>query len=437
MRTRTRLAAALAGSSLLFSAAAPGIESASAATLPPLQPGTLSTLLGSTTQLTPTQISQLVNSLSLLQSSGASPSLLSNLKTTIQGISATSNNAGLFATLTGTLGGLITDITTLLNGGTPTPPQVQQIIDQLNGIAGSTGLPIGTGLDVSELASQLTTADLAGLLGQSGSPLSGAQITGVLGNLGAASSLPIGGSIPPGGLSAVASALQTVASQPGVPAPVASALLQAASVLGGAGAIDPTQLGGVLSTLEGALTPLYSAPVVGPTLGSVVQSLTTELATLPVAGSVVGGGSGAGGSGGGAGGGTSGGSGPGSTAGPATNPYSAYLQYLQTLSGGQPGALAAALHTGAKIRSLKASKGKVRVNLSCPTSAKFGCDTIVYLGAGSAHYSSKQINLNPGSNGSVTMRLTHKALSASKRGRKLTVTAATGTFTSKKTFTAR
>jgi len=61
----------------------------------------------------------------------------------------------------------------------------------------------------------------------------------------------------------------------------------------------------------------------------------------------------------------------------------------------------------------------------------------VYLGSGGSHYSSKQIDLNPGSNGSVTMRLTHQAISASKRGRSLTVTAVTGTFTSKKTFRAR
>ncbi|HEX4109671.1 MAG TPA: hypothetical protein VHX88_16150 [Solirubrobacteraceae bacterium] len=433
-RVRTRVTAALAGGALLSALALPALQAgeAQAATLPTLPVSTLTSALDAIPGLNSTEISQLVSQIESLQTTGSAPTLLSDLSSVLGPVGTAAGQPDLVASVLDTVSGLLGDI---LGGGTPNATQVEALINQLETAASAAGVPATGSHALSQLAAALTTGDLASLLAYPGSPLSSTEITGILSELSSLQGLPTGSTLPTGALGDVAAALEQVATTSGVPAPVASALENVAATLASSGSLSPTQLSGVLSTLEGQTGALGSVPVLGPELEGIVGSLTTELASLPAVGGVLGSsGSGSGGSGSGGSGGSGGGT-PTSTNPSSSNPNSNYYADLgSTASNSKTPASVAKRTVGAKIAHLKASKGKVKVTVSCPSTATGGCSSIVYLGVGGSHLSSKPIRLGAGRSGSVALRLPHKALAAVAKHRQLTVSCVTGSVTVKRSF---
>ena len=101
--------------------------------------------------------------------------------------------------------------------------------------------------------------------------------------------------MPAGALSAVAGGLDTIASQPGVPAAAATTLEDVAGTLDSGSPVSPSTIASAVPALNGAIPSLDSVPVTGPALGSLVGTLGTELGASPAGGN--GGAGGAGGAG--------------------------------------------------------------------------------------------------------------------------------------------
>jgi hypothetical protein len=177
----------------------------------------------------------------------------------------------------------------------------------------------------SQVAAGLTGADLAALLGQTGSPLSSSTVQALVDQLGALGSVPTGTAVPAGSLSSVGQALDTIAAEPGVPATAAAALQQVASLFGSANPITPAALGGAIQTLEGTLGALDGTPLIGPALSSLVGTVGTELAASPPA------------------------------SGTGTSPYTGAISYV--LAPTTAGTTGTSTSTGAKIKSLKYHNG--------------------------------------------------------------------------------
>ena len=182
------------------------------------------------------------------------------------------------------------------------PPTSTRSSTSSRRVANQSGVPATVDNAVDELVDGLTGADLEQILGQAGSPLSAQQVQEIVGELDTLEGLAPGATVPSGALSALASGLDTIASQPGVPAAVASTLEDVAGTLD-SGPLSPSTLASIVPALDSAVPSLDSVPISGPALGSLVGSLGTELGASP-----------AGASGGAGGAGGSGGSGAGTTA---------------------------------------------------------------------------------------------------------------------------
>ena len=352
--------------------------------------------------MTASQVQALVGDLTALANGGPAPNLGADLGSVLTQIGEASGQPGLVRPVVNILNGLA--------GIVPTTAQIAQTIAQLEGLAGSSGIPAPVGAAVSQLASDLTSADLGALLGQAGSPLSSPAVQQILSELAALQSLPPGGSIPAGALSAVAQALDTLAAQPGVPAAAASALKEVAAELASGGPISPATLTPALQTLAGAMPALQSTPGAGPAFSSVLGALTTELAASPPANGANGGGAAAGA--------------PGGAGGPG-----GYVQYLQAPATGTKAS------TGATIRALRYRKGHVQVTVACPAAAPSRCHTTVFLKVGSGRMWSKQFTIVAKKARTASVAVSHQATKGT-RGRTVavTATAVTGNYATTRTI---
>jgi hypothetical protein len=386
--------AAVVGGALLVGAAAPVEATAAGAPLPTV--AQLEATLAAIPGVGATQIQALTGDLTAFANGGPAPNLGTDLDSVLAQIGQASGQPGLVQPVADTVNGLV--------GTVPTTAQLAQTIAQLEGLAGTGGITAPVGAALSQLASELTTADLGALLAQAGSPLSSSAVQQILSELAALQSLPVGGSVPAGLLSAVGQALDTIAAQPGVPAAAASALQNVAAELGSGGPLNPSTLTPALQTLAGAIPAVQSTPGTGPALSSVLGSLTTQLAASPPAN----GGNGAPGGAGGTG---------------------SYVRYLQS-----PPTVVKAT-TGATIRAMRYRKGHVLVTVACPAAVHGRCHTTIYLKVGSSRISSKQLTIAAGKARTANTALSHKATSG-KHGRTIgiTATAVTGNYATTRTI---
>ena len=381
--------------------------SASAATVPAV-PGvnvaTLEASLHAAPGVTTAQVQALANDLTQLQSGQPVPNLSGDVDAVITAIGQASGESSLLQPVLNT----VTDTANALLGGDVSTGQIEALIQELEDLSGTPGVVPTVGAALAQLAAALTSADLADILGQAGSPLSSSLVQTVLDELASLQSLPADAAIPAGLLNGVAQALDTVAGAPGVPATAASALEGAASTLGSASGLAPGTLGSVIPQIAGAIPSVQSVPVTGPVLGSLTGALTNGLASSPPAAA------GSGGSGG-----------PGGAGGSSVTP--SYVTYLQSASAQQ-----ASVKIGARIRSVTYKNGRLRVAMSCPAVLAGGCHTTIHLTVQSWTTAAKTVTLAAGKTRTVLLGLPHLATVAAQHGRAITVTATTGGFTTQK-----
>ena len=370
--------------------ALPFATGAQAATTPSIDTSALQTALDSVPNADQSQVQTLINDLNSVANGGSPTTLGSDLNNILSTIT---NDAG--------VSGLLPAVTSAINdleNGNVTPADLDNIIGQLETIANDTGVPATVTNAANELVDALTTANLRQLLGQVGSPLNSQAIQAIIDELGTLQGLAPSSNVPSGALSAVAGALDSVASQNGVPAAAASVLKDVASTLDSGSPISPATIASAVPALAGIVPSLDSVPITGPALGSLVGALGTSLGATPPGGN--GGPGGAGGAGG-----TSSTSAGSST----TNSGSAVI--------------------GAQIRKVTFSSGKLHVALSCPAKRTGGCHTTVYVHVGSWRTAFAAVKMNAGANSTVSARLPQLATAAARHNRlTLTVTATTGSF---------
>ena len=391
---RGRIVGAVAVVAIAALGAGPLASGASAATnLPTINATSLEAALGSVPRITAAQAQTLVSDLDQLES-GVTPA---NLDADLDPILTAVGNAAGEPTLINDVQGVLDD----LLGANGTEGQIPKLIGDLENLTNTSAVAPTVAQAAAQLADALTTADLPAILQQAGSPLSSQAVQGVLGDLATLQSLPSGSTIPAGTLDDVGQALDTIASQPGVPAAAAGTLQSVAGTLDSAGGVTPATLDSALPALESSVPSLNSVPGTGPALGSLTGAVTTEMAGSPPAS-------------------TSGGSDAGTSS-------TTYVSYLQTPPASEQTKGAA---TGASIRAVAFKHGRLDVTLSCPAALKSGCHTAINLRMGSWKAKVASVTLKPGKSRMVALRLPHLATVAAEHSRiTLSVTATTGTHT--------
>jgi hypothetical protein len=411
-RRATAAVATIAGVGLL--AGAPLASSASAAslpTVPAVNVAALDAALSAAPGVTPAQIQALESDLSGLQAGQAVPNLTGDINAIVTSIGQASGETPLLSPVLNT----VAEIADGLLGGNVSAEQLEGLIVQLETLSGTNGVVPTVGGALAQLAAALTGADLTGLLGQSGSPLSSQAVQTIVSELESLQSLPADATIPAGALSGVAQALDTVAAAPNVPAAAASALEGVAGTLNSASGITPATLSAVLPTLASALPSVQSVPITGPALGSVLGGLTDELATSPPATAAS------------SGGGPGGTGGSGGAAGTSTTTTPNYVTYLQSNSAQQ-----ASVKIGASIHAVSFSGDKLQVKMTCPAVLAGGCHTTIHLTVRSWSTAAKSVTIAAGKTRTVLVGLPQLATTAAKHGRAITVTATTGSYTTHK-----
>jgi hypothetical protein len=337
------------------------------------------------------QVQGLANDLNSVAAGGSPTTLGTDLNNILAAIVSDSGSSQLPQS--------VDDAVNDLLDGTATPADLDDIINQLEGVANQSGVPATVTNAADELADGLTSANLEQLLGQAGSPLSSQAVQAIVGELDALQGFAPNANVPAGALSAVASGLDTIAAQPGVPAAAATTLEDVAGTLDSGSPVSPSTLASLVPELESAVPTLDSVPVTGPALGSLVGSMGTELGASPP------GGNGGPGGAGGAGGSTSSTPGAGSSS------------------------AAASAKVGARIIKLSFSTAKLRIALSCPATLHGGCHTTVYLHVGSWRDAIATVTMKAGAKRTLAEGLPHLATAATSDHRlTVTVTATTGSF---------
>jgi hypothetical protein len=220
------------------------------------------------------QIQALIDDLNSLASGNPAPTLGSDVDAVLTALGNSAGDQDAVQALSATLSGLL--------DGTPSSGEVAQAIIQLEGLAGTPGVPAPVSSLASQLAGGLTSADLAALLGQIGSPLDSSAVRGVLGDVADLGASPVGTAVPTGDLSSIAQAIDTIAAQPNIPPAVASTLDGVASELGSGSAISPGTLDSAAGTLQAAASLLGATP--GDSVpSSLLSALSTEVAASPPA----------------------------------------------------------------------------------------------------------------------------------------------------------
>jgi hypothetical protein len=312
------------------------------------------------------------------------------LGTDLNNVIATIGNDAGDAQLPQSIGNVVGD---LLNG-TATPADIDAVIDELEGVANQNGVPATVTTAADDLVYGLTAANLEQLLGQAGSPLSPQAIQQITDELDTLQGVAPNADVPSGALSAVASGLDTIASQPNVPAAAANALEDVAGTLDSGSPISPSALAAIAPALQSAIPSLDSVPITGPALGSLVGAMGTELGAGP---------SGANGGAGGSG----------------------------STSAASGGTTAAATSTkvGARITKVTFSGGKLHVMLTCPATLKGGCRTTVYLHVNAWRHAVATVTMKAGAKHTAVVGLPHLASAAAHNHRlTATITATTGGF---------
>jgi hypothetical protein len=376
----------------------------------------LGQLLHQASNVTPTQVSTILQELASLQGlplGGSVPSGGLGTLTTMLGTIASS--------LAGNPQSAVQNAITLLGSGSLTPAQLETVIADLQSAAGSAPAPLGgTNGVLAALAAQLADASsIFGGLGSLGSPPSAATVLAALNALQGLASLPAGGNLTGGGgLSQVGSILTTIAGEPGVPAQLAAALNAAAAALDNpATSLSPTQLAQLISVLQSVANGLPS-PLGGS--GGVVTNIVTLLTS---AGTLAGGGS------------TtttttsSGGSTTTSTTGTSTSTKTSSTSSTSssktgssktgtTQGGGTPKKVAS--HSGyVRVTRVRRSGQRVSLTLTCTASRGRSCTGIV--AASETGYTSlrHRVTLGGGARKTVTVGLRarrgHAARSGGKR----------------------
>ncbi len=297
------------------------------------------------------QVQGLANDLNSLAGGGSPTTLATDLNNILATIASDSGDSQLLAS--------VHDAITDLLGGTATPADIDDIINQLEGIANQSGLPATVTNAADELVDGLTAANLEELLGQAGSPLSSQAVQAIIGELDTLQGLAPNTNVPVGALSAVASGLDTIAAQPGVPAAAATTLEDVAGTLDSGSPVSPSTIASAVPALGSAIPSLDSVPLSGPALGSIVGTLGTELGarTLPAA---------------------------------RRRRRRRCAPAAPARRSSSPGGSSVAPTTqvsakvGARITKVAFSAGKLRVALSCPATLGGGCHTTVYLHVGSS-----------------------------------------------------
>ncbi len=192
---------------------------------------------------------------------------------------------GGLSTLDSAVGGLVGGVLqTLLNAlnllGSPgSASNLTALLSDLE--SHSSGAPAPVQAALQELEASITSAGLGSLLSQAPG-VSPAQITAALQALADTQSLPLGSSVPSGGLSPVADLLSTAAGQTGISGtPLATALNNLATTLNGG--LTPAQLETAISQLQSAASGLSGGQA------SLTSALDALAAQLGDSGSVFGG----------------------------------------------------------------------------------------------------------------------------------------------------
>jgi len=391
---RRLLVRAAVGAGTALALAIPLAGGAQAAT-PTVNLAALESALDALPGVNASQVQALVGDLGAVADGGSPTTLGTDLDNILATIATDSGDSQL-------LGSVETAVDNLLDG-TATPADIDSIIDQLETLANQSGVPATVDNAVDELVDGLTGSELQEILAQSGSPLSSQQVQEIIGELDTLEGLAPNATVPAGALSAVGSALDTIASQPGVPAAAASTLEDVAGTLD-SGALSPSTLASTVPALDSTVPTLDSVPITGPALGSLVGSLGTELGASPAGAA-----GGAGGTGG------AGGAGAGSTA---------------SGSGSTASGASATAKIGATISKVTYRSAKVHVAMACPKALSGGCRTTVYLHVGSWRESLAKVTIRAAGKHTVSAKLPHLATAAAKN-HKLTITinATTGAFT--------
>ena len=389
-RLVARVAAATAATFVL---AVPLAARAEAASTPTVNVAALEAALDALALSNTSQVQSLANDLNSVADGGSPTTLGTDLKSILATIA---NDSGA-PRLVRSVDNAIND----LGNGTVTPADIEAIISQLEDVANQSGLPATGTNAANELVDGLTTANLEQLLGQAGSPLSSQAIQAIIGELDTLQGLAPNTNVPAGALSAVASGLDTIASQPGVPAAAATTLEDIAGTLDSGSPVSPSTLASTVPALQSAIPSLDSVPVTGPALGSLAGALGTELGASPPGGN-----GGAGGAGG-----------TGSTASPGG------------AAAAGSASVTASAKVGARISKVTFSAGKLRIALSCPATRPGGCHTTVYLHVDSWRESIATVTMKAGAKRTLAVSLPHLATVAAHDHRlTVTITATTGNF---------
>jgi hypothetical protein len=365
---------------------------AAAASTPRVDVAALESALAALPGVNAIQAQRLANDLNSVAGGGSPTTLGTDLNNILGTIASDSGDSQLLQSVEDAIHNLV--------GGTSTPADIDDVISQLETVANQSGLPATVTNAADQLVDGLTAANLEQLLGQSGSPLSSQAIQAIIDELDALQGLEPNANVPAGALSALASALDTIASQPGVPAAAATTLEDVAGTLDSGGPVSPSTIAAAVPALSGAVPSLDSVPVTGPALGSIVGTLGTELEASPPGN-----------------GGSGGAGGPGGTGSTSST------------SGGTSAAAIPGAKVGARINKLAFKGGKLRVALNCPATLTGGCHTTVYLHVGSWRDAIATVTMKAGKTRTVVAGLPHLATTAARNHRlTVTVTATTGSF---------
>jgi len=388
------LARAAGAAGALIVLALPLAGRAPAASAPRVDVTALEAALDALPAVNASQAQGLADDLNSVASGGSPTTLATDLDNILGAIASDSGDSQLLQSVQNAISDLLS--------GAATPADIDEIISQLESVANQSALPATVTNAADELVNGLTAANLEQLLGQDGSPLSSQAVQAIIAELDTLQGLAPNANVPTGALSAVAGGLDTIASQPGVPAAAAATLEDVAGTLDSGSPVSPSTIASAVPALGGTIPSLDSVPVTGPALGSLVGTLGTELGASPPGGS--GGAGGAGGTGG--------------TGSTSSSP------------GGSPVADSqVSAKTGARIAKVAFKAGKLRVALSCPATLGGGCHTTVYLHVASWRESIATVTMKAGATHTVAVGLPHLATAASRNHRvTVTVTATTGSF---------
>jgi hypothetical protein len=382
----------------------------------------LNQLFSQLSSLSPTQITSAVSALGNLQSlslgSAAGAGSLAPVATVETALAEHSGVPSSVATT------LENDAATLGGSGTISPAALLGVIGDLQ--MSTSSLPSPLNGTASALAAQLAdSGSILGGLSSTGDPVSSSTISTALDELSALPGTSAGASLPAGQLGTLGGVLQTIAAEPGVPSGAASALTEAASTLEGSSAIDPTELSGVIGSLQGASSSLPSP--LNTTVGGIASSLATAGSLAPGGSTGTTGSTGSTGSTGTTSPTGSTGTGGDSTSGltPAELAYFNALYKEIALLESQLGK--ASTHAGyASIEKVSEHGRTLTVTLGCGASSNRSCTTTVSA-LRSRHTIAKHVRIKGGATDRVRMTLTR-----AQRSGATVVTAKTGAFSTSK-----